>query len=360
MRIRVRYSSGGSNGDGAASFAAARSRPRSRGSRCRRRCSRSRSTAGLDDQDRVILAVDEQIGERPAERVERRAAEDLHVRRDGERPRANARASGPYGWSNGRLCSTWRTSGESIPRMRTISSSPEGHLITTESPSSTVIVAGSTLIFVPVGAAAAWPGLRLGGRGLRGADRDEDRPARRAGRRSARVDESHRVLRGRASDQAPIRALDEGEAVAAEAHGVGEEVAPDPGGGGEGGQGAAERLDRQVAVVAARLQARPERRPSRPGRCRGCPGRSPRRGRGSSRPRTRRSPRAWSFSSMCAWKLSYIIRTYGWSTARTNRAAVGGGRQEVDLEPVEVLDGDPDARAPGPSRRPGGGSRRRP
>ena len=45
-----------------------------------------------------------------------------------------------------------------------------------------------------------------------------------------------------------------------------------------------------VAVVAARLQARPERRPSPPGRCRGCPGRSPRRGRGSSRPRTRRWP----------------------------------------------------------------------
>ena len=29
---------------------------------------------------------------------------------------------------------------------------------------------------------------------------------------------------------------------------------------------------------------------------------------------------AWSFSSMWAWKLSYIIRKEGWSTARTNRA----------------------------------------
>src|SRR4051794_40702330 len=55
--------------------------------------------------------------------------------------------------------------------------------------------------------------------------------------------------------------LDEGQAVATQSDPVGEEVAPDARRRGQGGQGASEGLDRHVAIVSARLQARPERVP---------------------------------------------------------------------------------------------------
>src|SRR5262249_38778286 len=48
--------------------------------------------------------------------------------------------------------------------------------------------------------------------------------------------------------------LDETQPLAAEADGVGEQVAPDSCGRGEGGQRPAERLDRQIAVIPALME----------------------------------------------------------------------------------------------------------
>ena len=48
------------------------------------------------------------------------------------------------------------------------------------------------------------------------------------------------------------------------------------------------------------------------------------------------------FSSMLAWKVSYIMRKCGWLTCLDQGAGVGGGGQEIALEAVEILDGEHD------------------
>ena len=50
---------------------------------------------------------------------------------------------------------------------------------------------------------------------------------------------------------------------------------------------------------------------------------------------------------MWPWKLSYIILQLGWLTACTNLDGLRGGREEVDLEAVQVFDGHPGCRGLG-------------
>jgi cyanophycinase-like exopeptidase len=52
--------------------------------------------------------------------------------------------------------------------------------------------------------------------------------------------------------------LNESKTISAKSHRVGEQVAPDLGGGSQRGEGAAEGFDGQVAVVVGGLDARPE------------------------------------------------------------------------------------------------------